>query len=142
MKITINPKSKVRMDPMAAMRMERRDLLEKTLKEKFDVALRYDSRLCLNYINQTGKVLSETAIAEQLILMDHLYHETPYAKMMGRLLTSHWRHCSSIDRNQLSDVFSEHCKKRIELNTTSDLTTCSADHCVYQTQRALGEKSA
>lgn len=124
--------SNIKPCPLANERLNRRNQLEESLQKEYNVDLRYDSRLCLNYINNQGKVLPISAIAAELKLMDHLYHQTAYSRMMGTLLNRHWRYCNTkhpIERNQLSDRFSAYCKDLIAKGLVDDLVLCTADDC-------------
>ena len=118
----------------AAERLKRRDTLKETLKLTYNTDMRYDSRLCLNYINQMEKVLTIEQIANELKLMDHLYRSTPYSKMMGTLLTSHWRHCDPVKRDILSDQFSAYCKKLIAADNLEDFACCTPAHCTFKAE--------
>lgn len=120
--------------PMAKDRLARRDALRTELRNKYDIDMRYDSRLCLNYINNLGKVLTIEEIANEMRLMDHLYRKTSYSSMMGTLLRAHWEFCDSHpskDRYQVSDCFSVYCKKLISSKTENKLSICSATYCCY-----------
>ena len=121
--------------PFAHERIARRDELEQTLKIKYDVDMRYDSRLCLNYINNLGKVLTIEEIAKELKLMDYLYHETSYSSMMGSLLTNHWQNCEpehAVERYKLSDTFSAYCKELLATGAEKNLNLCSPTHCCFK----------